>query len=196
MEQFQTIPEDNPEEPPSRRRSPEWLWLAAGAVAMILMAVTAVWAVRYMAPLPTPDENSYLITINSLQEARPSYLLPDKQLPVEDPGLYGVFVRREQDSIFLGTGKVGLEYRMEKSSLARLQKASYDGPIQEVVITPETKIFQDVTKIYMAQSSMTRQMVQPGTLDDLTTNSVFSVWGDRKNGRWTADVICIQQGNQ
>jgi hypothetical protein len=119
---------------------------------------------------------------------------PAPELPELQPDANGLFLKREDNRITLGTGNVGMTISSSSSSgegvVSSEPQASYDGPEVEVVVTQATKIYRDITPMDPEQTSGTiQQVVEPGTLDDLTTQSSLTVWGKKTGDRIIADVV-------
>ncbi|UCC63234.1 MAG: HAMP domain-containing histidine kinase, partial [Anaerolineae bacterium] len=98
----------------------------------------------------------------------------------------GLFVRREDNGLFLGTGatsavKVNGEWELR-----------YDGPVVEVVTTHDTLIYRDETLGQLggvAPSGPIQQVLKPGSLDELDENSTVKVWGETSGDSVVAEVI-------
>jgi len=77
-----------------------------------------------------------------------------------------------------------------------------EGPVTEVVLTHDTEIYRDVTfgEIAMIGAGDTlpelpdeiKIKVEPGNADEIGTNSMVTVWGERRGDRVIADVILFQ----
>jgi hypothetical protein len=126
-------------------------------------------------------------------------MTPAKELPKDKPSANGLFVRREDQSIFIGTGNVQMMFKKSSgsSSSSNDVSAKYDGPVVEVVVNHETKIYQDITEMMPPDSTNSgevtiQQVVKPGSLDDLGQNSIVSVWGEKRGDRYIAKVITFR----
>lgn len=113
---------------------------------------------------------------------------PAAALPKTEYDALGMFVRREDNSIFIGIGINSFGVTLGPNGPV----AIYDGPLLEVVITKETKIFRDETEEPTSYSSNTvlQQEIGSGSLDELVdgSQSVF-VWGRKVGDRLIADVL-------
>jgi hypothetical protein len=77
-----------------------------------------------------------------------------------------------------------------------------DGPITEVVVTRDTKIYRDVTFSEVLVVSDGGELpeipeniemkVEPAAADEIGTNSMVTIWGERRGDRVVADVILFQ----
>jgi len=110
-------------------------------------------------------------------------VLPAAEMPDTPPDVAGVFVRREDSSLFVGTGTVTFVIDGD---------ASYDGPTVEVVSSHNTQIYRDDTTKQLAgvpPSGPVQQVLKPGSLDEVGQNDVVSAWGERSGDRLVARVI-------
>ncbi len=103
-----------------------------------------------------------------------------------------VFVRRSDNSIFVGTGMVKMMATKGQDGNVSAS-TQYDGPVVEVVVTHDTKIYRDVTmKQFNGQPAgemELQQVIEPGTLDEIGENSMVQVWGTQNGDRATANVL-------
>lgn len=116
------------------------------------------------------------------------------ELPQEHSDKNGVFVRREDNSVFIGTGKISIAAKVDQNNLIDLD-TDYDGPVVEVVTNHDTKIYKDETDMQASgtDSSTTerhlQQIVSEGSLDDLKENNIVSVWGTQQGDRIIARIL-------
>jgi hypothetical protein len=127
-------------------------------------------------------------------------ILPSPDLPDAESETSGVFLRRVDNSIFVGTGSIELNVQIEQAadgSIVPSVTLSSDGPEVEVVITRDTVLYKDVTKIpgqggvpaKAGDTTVTQQIELIDTLDGLGGNSELQVWGTRRADRVVADII-------
>ncbi len=184
---------------PQRKRSRKWLVLAG--ILVVFLAAAAFFGARL---LRTPG------SLQSLQEGKLGMVLnggpggargislhlnPAKELPTTQPTTNGLFVKRQDQSIFIGTGKVTMSAKAGPGGSD--VSSNYDGPVVEVVITHATKVYQDITDMTPPGDQKSgdftlQQVVKPGSLDDLGTNSMVTVWGQKQGDRFIADVIVFR----
>lgn len=122
--------------------------------------------------------------------------IPAKELPQTPSDESGIFVRRQDSSVFIGTGDVRME--VKKAPGGSVQASSnHTGPEVEVVTTRDTKIFQDVTlQQYQGdppQDVRFQQVLEPGSLDGIGENSQVTVWGQKSGNRLTAEYLIYSQ---
>jgi hypothetical protein len=122
---------------------------------------------------------------------------PAKEVPQDKPSAAGIFVRREDQSIFIGTGNIRMMVKKSSNSSGSDVSSDYDGPVVEVVINHDTNIYQDVTEMPEPDKAKDgvldlQQVVKPGSLDDLGANGQVTVWGDKQGDRFIARVIVFR----
>lgn len=122
--------------------------------------------------------------------------LPAKELP-QTPALEkGVFVRRQDNSIYIGTGEVRITVQKDRSGNVQ-SSADHDGPTVEVVVTGQTTIYEDVTMQQFdgppPEGQKIQQVVQPGSLDGIGDSSMIIIWGRKTGDRVIADVLVYTQ---
>ncbi|MBK8900410.1 MAG: hypothetical protein IPM53_04440 [Anaerolineaceae bacterium] len=126
-------------------------------------------------------------------------ILPAPELPDEPAAAFGVLVSREDNTLLVGTGNIDLEVDIEVNPETGQESTSLiprtDGPQLEVVITPETLIYRDVTDLSIPpeQESGEREIVQQvrqvDSSDDVTGNLELEIWGERRGDRIVATVL-------
>ncbi len=124
-------------------------------------------------------------------------MIPAKELPQEKSSTAGLFVRREDQSIFIGTGNVRMTAMKSSSGAGSNVSGHYDGPVVEVVVNHQTKVYQDITEMPGPDQAkdgvvQTQQVIKPGSLDDLGSNSMVTVWGDKQGDRYIAKVVVFR----
>ena len=126
-------------------------------------------------------------------------VLPAPELPTTLPETTGTFASRKDNSIFVqefsmsdiggGGGVVALSV---DSAGAVSSEGAESGPKVEVLVTSSTKIYRDATDFGAnpPQGDVSiQQVVEPGSLDDLKSMSMVTVWGRKNGDRIIADVI-------
>jgi len=115
---------------------------------------------------------------------------PAKELPSTQPDAAGIFLRRDERSVFIGTGNVTANARQDPSGKVDVTM-THDGPVVEVVTTSDTLVYRDATPLSDNPTSgeNIQQVVEPGNLDDLGPNMGVAVWGPRRGDRIVAQVL-------
>jgi hypothetical protein len=196
IEQQDEVEEESPEAP---RKSKKWIII--GAVLIIFLAAAAFLGARLLKPQNTTQgfggkNGDMVISSKGGPGGAKSVrieMTPASEIPSGRPDANGLFVRREDQSIFIGTGNIRMSARPSSSGPSEVN-SSYDGPVVEVVVTHQTQLYQDTTEMPepdQAQNGVivTQQIVKPGSLDDLGANTSVTVWGDKQGDRYIARVI-------
>lgn len=114
-------------------------------------------------------------------------------IPAVKADVGGVFVRRQDNLLTLGTGNVTTTDMGEE--VGRVPKGlDYDGPEKDVLITPQTQIyrnatFDDLENGFTENNETIKHKVEDGSIDEITENSSVMVWGRKSGDRYVADVI-------
>jgi hypothetical protein len=118
-------------------------------------------------------------------------VIPAEELPEAQPDAVGIFVRREDNSIFIGTGKLTMGMTSESGASP---SASYDGPVVEVVVNTQTVVYKEVTALSGPPTGEEiQQEVVEGTIEDLGDTSTIVVWGRKVGDRIIADVLLYSE---
>ena len=121
-----------------------------------------------------------------------SDILPAKELPQTPADIGGIFDHRQDNSFFIGTGEVRMEVRKDASGNVETS-SSHDGATVEVVVTSQTKIYQDVTMLQFEgpppEGQKIQQVLESGSLDEIGENSMITVWGRKTGDRFIADFL-------
>ncbi len=118
---------------------------------------------------------------------------PAKELPQTPADVRGAFDHRQDNSIFIGTGRVTIGVEIDDDSGNVQTSSSHDGPTVEVVVTTQTIIYVDVTMKQFdgppPEGQKIQQVLETGMLDDLGQSSLITVWGKKTGDRIIADVL-------
>jgi hypothetical protein len=115
-----------------------------------------------------------------------------EEMPDTFSNIGGLFVRREGSSLYIGTGNVS-------ATLADGDRwdVRYDGPVAEVLTTPDTLIYRDDTLRQFEggpPSGPIQQVLIRSTLDGIGKDSVVSAWVEIRDNRMVAKVIVFSHG--
>jgi hypothetical protein len=116
---------------------------------------------------------------------------PAKELPQTPADVRAVFDHRKDNSLFVGTGVIIRTAQKDQAGNVT-SSSTYDGPTVEVVITPQTIVYRDVTsRQFNGQppSGKIQQVVEQGSLDEIGKDSLVHAWGKKTGDRVIADVI-------
>lgn len=131
---------------------------------------------------------------NGRQEVRMNLddILPAEELPQTPADVRGLFDRRENNSIFVGTGQITLMVQSDQNGNVE-SSSNATGPTVELVVTNDTIVYHDTTlEQYNGQppaGEKIQQVLEPGSLDDVGENSTITVWGKKTGDRVIADVL-------
>jgi hypothetical protein len=159
-----------------------------GGVALsVLLAGAAFIGGRY---LNAPDASTGSIFGDA--SIRP---VKAAELPGTEPDAVGLVVKREDNTISIGTNVVKFHTVRDTSGKIVNREAGYDGPIVAVVVTHDTYIYRDVTPIGPGQpvsdNGLIQQAVQISSLDEIDRQMLLQVWGERQGDRIVARVMLI-----
>lgn len=127
---------------------------------------------------------------------------PAPELPATPAEVNGLFVNREDNSIFVGTGEIEFMVELDQATGQKQSSANYSGPVLEVVITKDTNIYRDETGFPEPGSAAggkqtIQQVVKPvDSLEELgeqTKNTEVQVWGTRSGDRVVAQVFVYRR---
>jgi hypothetical protein len=123
---------------------------------------------------------------------KPGDIQPAKELPQTPADVRGLFDHRKDNSIFVGTGNVTMAVTKDQSGNVQTS-ASHSGPIVEVVVSPQTKVYRDVTMQQFngppPAGQKIQQVVEPGSQDEVGQYSTITAWGKKTGDRIIADVL-------
>jgi hypothetical protein len=120
---------------------------------------------------------------------------PAAELPTTQPDAQGLFVRRDDNSLFIGTGDVTISMGPDAQSGPT---SEFDGPVVEVVVTGETQVYKDVgTPPGPPPEGETEQVIQQevaeGTIEEIGDTSHVTVWGRKVGDRIIADILVYSE---
>lgn len=137
--------------------------------------------------------------------------VPAPELPTTDPEVIGTYVEQQDNTVYvqtfsMDTGGAGVVISSALSSSGDPSVAipagaaapaggsddSNSAPMIEVVVTNKTLIYKDVTQFDLTstdENQTVQQSVETGSLDDLTSQTMITVWGRKVGDRVIADII-------
>ncbi|MSP11841.1 MAG: hypothetical protein EXR62_02670 [Chloroflexi bacterium] len=122
---------------------------------------------------------------------------PAPELPDRAAEANGVYVKRQDNSFFVGTGNIRLAVEVDGHTGKRDVSATSDGPQVEVVVGRDTIIYRDDTDFSLENAgSMSsgektiQQVIKPtDSLDEIAKNTELQVWGERRGDRVIAQIL-------
>jgi hypothetical protein len=120
------------------------------------------------------------------------------EMPDEPLAVGGLFVRRQDNSIYVGTGNIEVDIEVENDEVS--VNASHDGPDIEVVVTGSTIIYEDITELPIigpedaekGEMVVQRVVKLVDSLEGITDNMEIRVWGEQSGERVIADVLVYE----
>jgi hypothetical protein len=174
-------------------------YIIGGAVLILLLAGAAFVGARLLNGQGLPGLSSgggpgFSLGGNGGKNVRINAgdILPAKELPQTPADVRGLFDHRQDNSIFIGTGKVMMSVKKDPSGNVQTS-SSHDGPTVEVVVTTQTKIYMDVTMNQFdgppPQDQKIQQVLEAGSVDEVGQNSMITAWGKKTGDRFIAEVL-------
>jgi hypothetical protein len=199
-------------QPVEKRSSRKIVLLATAGLVLVLLLGGAAFTAGRLLNIRAPGDGGRLAIGKPGSGARISkggpggvdstYSLefePAEELPKTEADIHGVFTRKEDNSIFIGTGKVSVMVSAGKAGGAGAEAnatTDYDGPVVEIVVTGDTTLYKDVTEMSpdkVEEGAPIQQEVAPGRVEEIDQNSMISVWGKKVGDRIIADVLLYSQ---
>lgn len=160
--------------------------LALGISVIALLAVTAFVGVRLVQNGGPGLENLFGRTV---------VFLPSDELPSPEPDISGIFLRRENNSILIGTGNIRWEIYRENDLATPVFTKSYDGPEVELVINHETVIYCNapLSPDEIPSSGQVQQRVEQVSEAKIGEDQeqLLWAWGQREGDRFLAQTVLI-----
>jgi hypothetical protein len=179
------------------------LMIVGGLVLVVVLVAGAFTAVRLLAkPAQSDygpnvqvfedviDDGSGAVSITTIVE-------PSPDLPNQEMTTGGVFLRREDNSVFVGTGNVSVSVVVENGETS--SAADHSGPEIEVVLTRDTVFYRDETDMNLEGAESGERRVQQileqvDDLPELVKGDSMGVWGEQRGDRVIAAVIVFGEG--
>lgn len=186
------------EVPTPVKKSRRLLWLILGVGLVLVLAAAAFLGGRFLHNGPAAiGEGMFLSSSGPGGQAvqqifSKNDIIPAPELPKAAADATGVFLRRQNNSFFIGTGNVNIHVGGNGPNNASQVGSSYGGPVVEVVVTNNTKVYRDVTfqnETNLPSDSKLQQKVVPGSLDEIGLTSMINAWGKKTGDRLIADVL-------
>ena len=125
------------------------------------------------------------------------HIEPAPELPDSPAAAAGVFVRRQDNSIFVGTGSITLDVEVDGATGAREVNLGHSGPEIEVVVSRDTILYREETEMPTANPEAMKsgevtiqQEIRPvDSLEEIGQNTELQVWGPKRGDRVVAEVL-------
>jgi hypothetical protein len=186
------------ETPTPARRKPRGAYIIGVIIVILLLAGAAFVGARLLNGQGLPFMSTGGGSGPSLSLGGPGGKMvkldiePSKELPQTSADVTGLFDHRQDNSIFVGTGKVTMAFKKDPSGKVETS-SNHDGPTVEIVVTSQTKIYKDVTMRQFdgppPEGQKIQQTLESGSLDDVGQSSMLTVWGKKTGDRFIAEVL-------
>ena len=187
--------QETPAPTPRKSRLP---YIIVGIIVVILLAGAAFVGARLLNGQGLPFVSAGGGSGPSLSLGGPGGKMvkldiePSKELPQTSADVTGLFDHRQDNSIFVGTGRVTMAFKKDPSGKVETS-SNHDGPTVEIVVTSQTKIYKDVTMRQFdgppPEGQKIQQTLEEGSLDDVGQSSMLTVWGKKTGDRFIAEVL-------
>lgn len=105
-----------------------------------------------------------------------------EELPQSAPIIFGLFVRREDNSIFIGTGGISVDAGADGEPVA-----SYNGPVIEIIVNTRTNLYREIPPLIRLDEI--HQQVVEGEMDELNETTRLTIWGRKTGDRIIAEAL-------
>jgi hypothetical protein len=179
-------------------RKPKVTYVIGGIIVILLLAGAAFVGARLLNGQGLPFVSQGGESGPSLSLGGPGGKMvkldiePSKELPQTPADVTGLFDHRQDNSIFVGTGKVTMAFKKDPSGNVETS-SNHDGPTVEIVVTSQTKIYKDVTMRQFdgppPEGQKIQQVLEEGSFDDVGQSSMMTVWGKKTGDRLIAAIL-------
>ena len=111
-----------------------------------------------------------------------------RTLPQRPPDALGVFVRREDNRIFVSSSDQGIMFTLDGDVVSE-----GDAKEVEVVVTGEAAVYEDVTQESLGagppSESTIQQKLEPGQVEEIGESSIVMAWGEKRGERLVAATL-------
>ena len=178
------------------------LVIVGGLILVLVLGAGAFTAVRLLAE---PEQSDYGAGVQVFEDviddgsgpvSITTILEPSPDLPNREADVSGIFLRREDNSVFVGTGNISVSVMVEDGKPSTT--TDHSGPEIEVVLTRDTVFYEDVTEISReamesGEQHIQQEVRQVDELADLTKGASIGVWGERRGDRVIAEVVVYRE---
>ncbi len=115
--------------------------------------------------------------------------VPADELPDSPPEIAGLYSRREDNSIFVRETDGGFRISMDEEGNVSTNAGDEE---TEIVVTNETEVYVDVTNNQLddlKDGDTLKQILKPGSIEELGFLTFLQVWGERRGERVIADFL-------
>jgi hypothetical protein len=170
------------------------MWVAGGILCLVvLLAGGAFMAGRLLGAGPSGAlaGNAPVVQVSTGDgETVEAQLIWAEQWPEQSPDVAGVFVRMQDNSIFVEETSGGLVLARGDDGSFRVSNAT--GKINEIVVTNDTAVYVDITFNIMDEAlsdGKLYQKLEPGSVEEIGELSLVRAWGEMRGDRLIADLL-------
>jgi hypothetical protein len=166
-------------------------WMIAAVVGLVVLLAGAAYVGGRLLGSPSPVDDSPPVVLSdsgggvstqgSMVETEPA-----AEMPETAPDVAGLYVRREDNRLFLGTGS------LSAVKVEGVWEYHHDGPVVEIVTTHDTRVYRDDTLQQVGEelpSGPLQQVLTPTIVDEIDGRCAVSAWGERRGDRLVAEVV-------
>ena len=167
------------------------LWGGMALILLVLLAGAAYTAVRYATNqqnlASTADEPLVQISEEGAAVSFANRVIPAAELPEREADAWGIFIRRQDNALIIGSGPVHENVDMDDPE--RPIVVSHEGPEIEIVTSRDTLIYRDDTITAGKTGPVPQVIQQMDSLDEVDELAFISAWGARRGDRLVADLL-------
>jgi hypothetical protein len=193
-----------------RRAKPRLRWVIIGLLVLVLVGGAAYTAGRLLNGGTIPGFGGGFLPLGSNGGMVSMKLNMEraKELPTTPSDANGIFLKRDNNVITIGTGGGSTVIVMGSASASGSSASQGDsgspvigsdhsGPDVDVVITKDTRLYRDATfdqyKEPPKDDEKIQQKLEAGTIEDIGSQSMLTVWGRKSGDRIIADFILFSK---
>ena len=178
-------------------------WITAGIVGLIIILTAGAFTTVRLLNASEPgvpagaqvfedvydDGSGNPVTVKTI-------ILPAPELPTEEEGVGGVFLRQEDNSYFVGTGSTSVNVTITNG--VPEVAVDHSGPEVEVVVNRDTVFYEDITEVSFEASESKEQTLQQvvrqiDAPQEVPGGASISAWGERRGDRMIATTVVIAE---
>lgn len=165
------------------------LWGGVALLVLVLLAGAVVTAVRLLASQENPAANivEEQITDEGAALTFANRVIPAAELPEREADAWGIFIRRQDNALIIGTGPI--HEKVDMNDPERPIVVDHEGPEIEIVISRDTLIYRDDTITAGITGPVPQVIQQMDSLEEVGDLTGISAWGSRRGDRLVADVL-------
>ncbi len=160
-------------------------WLVSGLIGLLILGLAAWSGMRWL--------QGGGLSGGALFGSNSVHLKHSELLPSPEPDLAGIFVRRQDNSLYVGTGNLTFQTVRENDAATPVFEKGYDGLLVEVVLTRQTVLYCDATRKLNPEpvNGQVQQVLEPVDETAITGDRLVWAWGEREGERFVARFIVL-----